>query len=221
MLQIIYEWMKNIIVFMILTTVVLNLLGKGNYKKYVKLVTGLILVLLVIRPILTLTGNAEYMDFSLDSYDSLSQAKDLKYDIFAMEEAREIDIMKEYKQVILQQTKKLVADEGLEVVDMKLTVEENRASINFGKIHSMSLTARYQGAEESDSNELPMEQIIPIKRVTIDPIRIEDKENEVENNQPLKLSPMEIHIKKILSDFYNINNSNINITIQEDHDGTR
>lgn len=216
MIEAIYNWMKNIIVFMILSTVVLNLLGKSNYKKYVGLIIGLILVLLVIRPVLLLTQNSEYMDFSLDSYGTLSDAQDLSSEIFAMEKQSTIDILAEYKQVILKQTDKLIAEKGLEVVSMSMVVEEDKLSSEFGMIRSMSLIAHYK-----TSNEMPGEtgKIALVEQVEIDQISLKQKEGKVEETQQNSLSPIEIYIKSLLSDFYNIEDNNINITIQEDRDG--
>ncbi len=216
MMEVIYNWMKNIIVFMILSTVVLNLLGKSNYKKYVGLIIGLILVLLVIRPILLLTQNIDYMDFSLNSYGSLNDAQDLSSEIFAMEEQSNIDILAEYKQVIHNQTDKLIAEKGLEVVTMTLEIEEDKLSSEFGMIRRMSLVLHYK-----TSNEMPGEtgEIAQVEKVAIEQIRLGNEEEKVEETQQNSLSPMEIYIKSLLSDFYNIESNNINITIQEDRDG--
>lgn len=215
-MEVIYNWMKNIIVFMILSTVVLNLLGKSNYKKYVGLIIGLILVLLVIRPILLLTQNIDYMDFSLNSYGSLNDAQDLSSEIFAMEEQSNIDILAEYKQVIHNQTDKLIAEKGLEVVTMTLEIEEDKLSSEFGMIRRMSLVLHYK-----TSNEMPGEtgEIAQVEKVAIEQIRLGNEEEKVEETQQNSLSPMEIYIKSLLSDFYNIESNNINITIQEDRDG--
>ncbi|MDD5937017.1 MAG: stage III sporulation protein AF [Clostridiales bacterium] len=215
MIQTLYDWMKNIIVFMILTTVILNLLGKSNYKKYVGLITGLILVLLVIRPILTLVGKAEYMDFSLESLESLSDAQDFEHEIFAMEEQREVDILSEYRKVIMKQTNKLIGEKGLEVVTMAIDVEEDKSSIEFGNIRSMTLVTRYK-----TSMDMPGKtgEISKVEKVEIGQIVLGQDGTNLKESQQNSLSPMEVSIKKLLSDFYNIENNNINITIQEDRD---
>lgn len=60
-MQSLYEWMKDIIIFMILVTVIMNLLGKSSFKKYVGIVTGLLLVLYVIKPLIALAGNSDFL----------------------------------------------------------------------------------------------------------------------------------------------------------------
>ncbi|MBQ4068696.1 MAG: stage III sporulation protein AF [Lachnospiraceae bacterium] len=45
-------YIKEILVFLILTAVINNLLPNNSYKKYVRLFTGLILIIILIAPIL-------------------------------------------------------------------------------------------------------------------------------------------------------------------------
>ena len=218
MIEALYDWMKNIIVFMIISTVILNLLGKSNYKKYLGLVTGLILVLLVIGPILSLTGKINYFDFSMDSYESLFDAQDLSKEMFQMEERSNIDIFEQYKQVMINQTDSLISEKGLTVASMEITIIEDKTNPDFGKLVSLKLVAEYK-----KSNEMPGKtgEILPIEKIEIGQIRFDAKEDKVEESQQNGLSPMENSIKNLLADFYNMDGNNININIQEDHDGKR
>lgn len=218
MIDALYNWMKSIIVFMIITTVILNLLGKSNYKKYVGLVTGLVLVLLVIGPILSLSGKIQYFDFSMDSYESLVEAQDLSNEMFAMEESSSVDIFAQYKQVIMNQTESIISEKGLTVVTMDVEVVEDKANQEFGKILSMSLVATYK-----TNNEMPGKtgDIPPIEKVEIGQITFDSQENDMDKSQQNGLSAMEIYIKNQLADFYNVDGNNININIQEDRDGKR
>lgn len=50
----IYEWMKNLAVFYIFLTAVMNLLPDRRYGEYIKFFMGLLLILLVLAPLLQL-----------------------------------------------------------------------------------------------------------------------------------------------------------------------
>lgn len=50
----IYEWMKNLAVFYIFLTAVMNLLPDKRYGEYIKFFMGLLLILLVLAPLLQL-----------------------------------------------------------------------------------------------------------------------------------------------------------------------
>lgn len=218
MIEALYEWMKNIIVFMIISTVILNLLGKSNYKKYVGLITGLILVLLVIGPILSLTGKISYFDFSLDSYASLVDAQDLSKEMFSMEEQSTLDIFEQYKQVIINQTDSLLAQKGLTVVTMEIDVVTDKTSKDFGEILQMNIVAAYK-----TNLEMPGKtgEILSIEKIEIGQISFDSEYEKGQESEQNSLSAMENSIKIMLADFYNVDSNNININIQEEHDGKR
>lgn len=215
-----YSWMKNIIIFLILVTVIFNLLGKSNYKKYVGLVTGLILVLLVITPIITLFGKEDILNFSLNSHGTLVQAEDISDELFRMEKLSEDSMFSEYKEVIRGQTIKLLSEKGLVLRSMKIEINTDKDSLNFGEILGMEIEASYLKTSEitKEGEKTGVDKIDP---VTIGQIKVDSNEGEKQEKQQISLSPMEINIKNVLADFYNVDSSNINISIQEDHDGEK
>ncbi len=213
-----YSWMKNIIIFLILVTVIFNLLGKSNYKKYAGLVTGLILVLLVVTPIITLFGKEDILNFSLNSHGTLVQAEDISEELFRMEKLSEDSIFAEYREVLRGQTVKLLEEKGLILRSMQIDINKDKDSINFGKILAMDIKASYLRTNEV-VREGEVSGKLQVEPVTIGQIKVDSKEEESKGSQPISLSPMEINIKNVLADFYNVDSSNINISIQEDHDG--
>lgn len=61
MLQRIYGWMQNLAVYMVLVTAFLQALPENGYRKYVRFFCGLLLVVLLVQPVLDLTGAAGRM----------------------------------------------------------------------------------------------------------------------------------------------------------------
>lgn len=51
-----FEWIRNVAYYMILVAAVMHVVPKGNYQKYIRLFTGMILILLLSSPILKLFG---------------------------------------------------------------------------------------------------------------------------------------------------------------------
>lgn len=47
----VYEWVRNITYYMIFITVVGNLLADSKYEKYLRFFAGIILILLVLKPL--------------------------------------------------------------------------------------------------------------------------------------------------------------------------
>ncbi len=55
----IYEWIRNLVCYLILFTAVLEILPGKEYKKYIQFFAGLVLILLLTSPILKITGTEE------------------------------------------------------------------------------------------------------------------------------------------------------------------
>ncbi len=56
MFQYIYQWMIQATFYMVVFTAVMQLLPNGDYQKYVKFFTGLIMILLILTPAMKLLG---------------------------------------------------------------------------------------------------------------------------------------------------------------------
>lgn len=54
-----YDWMYQITFYLVIFTAALQLLPSGNYRKYVRFFVGLVLILLVISPVLKLSGTGD------------------------------------------------------------------------------------------------------------------------------------------------------------------
>lgn len=57
-MDMIYEWLRNVAVFFILMTAVLNVLPDEKYRKYVQFFLGLVMLIVLCRPILAI-GNLD------------------------------------------------------------------------------------------------------------------------------------------------------------------
>jgi stage III sporulation protein AF len=206
----IYGWVKNIIIFLVLTTIISNLLGKSSYKKYVNLITGIILVILVISPLLKLFQMNGVLDYYF-SFNILStQANDMKSRLIDTEKGQMSEILKSYKDEIKTQVGEILKEQELYIVNINLGIDEDTKSSTFGKLKNMELTASYVRQKNNKSDSTRIEDI------DIDKINIEKSKEDKKKAERDSLSPKEIKIKNLLSDFYNINPNNINISIQED-----
>lgn len=143
---------KSIIFFLILSTLVEQLIGQTRYKPYVRLITGFMLISLMIRPIFGFLGNeADVEDvFSrmASNAESLSFQDDAK-------EAKEEQVCQELETILKK---------------YKIKAEEIRISLDSeGEVASVSIEAA--GAKNREKA-----------------------------------------LKRVISNFYNVKNSNINIS---------
>lgn len=58
MLENLYEWIRQITCYLILVTVVMQVVPGEGYRRYIRLFTGMILVMMITAPILRFLGSA-------------------------------------------------------------------------------------------------------------------------------------------------------------------
>lgn len=204
-MEIAYSWIKNIVVYMIINTIIMNLLGNKSYKKYVSIVSGMILVLIVISPLIKLMKLEANLDYFLQANDFAIESSNFKNDLSRMEQEQIDQIFVEYRDKIRQQVKELLLEQKVYLETIKLTFNQDVGSATFGEILDMNITASIENSKAKDSNNLTIEEI-EISHITIG--------EESESIEKPLLSPLEIDLKNRLSDFYNIEQGNINISIQ-------
>jgi stage III sporulation protein AF len=208
MLDMIYDWIKNIIIFLVLTTIITNLLGKSAYKKYINLITGMILLILVISPLFKLLNLEDSLDYFFSANYLLAETKEINVKLNEMEDKKIESIILEYKEKIKTQIETILESEDLYINSMTLTIDEENNSLTYGQIQNLDIIASYVRVKDEVKPK-------KVDKINIGKIKIgENNESEQENVREI-LTPNEINVKKRLSDFYNMNPDNINISIQE------
>lgn len=201
----IYSWVKNIVIYMILNTIIMNLLGNSSYKKYVSIVSGMILVLIVISPLMNIMKFDGKLDYLMLSNDFAIETSDFKNDLSQMEKEQSDVVFSEYTDKLKTQVAEMLLEDGVYLASFELTFDQQVGKNTFGEILGMDITAGLNNMEE-DPDAIPS-----IDEIEINNIDINGQEEKASVDL---LSPMEINIKKRLSDFYNIEPDNINISIQ-------
>ncbi len=202
----IYSWIRNIVIYLLINTIIMNLLGNKSYKKYVSIVSGMILVLIVISPLIRLMKLEENLDYFLQANDFAVEASDFKSDLNRMEEAQVDAIFADYKEKIQEQVKDILLKEKVYIKNFNITFDYDNESTTFGEILRMDITAKLKKEDEEEQADNLSIDAIEIERIIF---------GKDDNSQLEELpSPLEIELKTELSDFYNIEPGNININIQ-------
>lgn len=206
-MQGVYDWIKNIVFFLVLLTIVNNVIGNESYKKYVNLISGMILIIIVISPIFNLFDIEKTLDFYLDKNTFITESHNFNKELIKLEDRQTQVIVEEYKKEIIKRTGKLLENEDLYISQIHIDIDDKIDGDSFGKIEKLDVIASYIAKRESEIIE-------PIKKIGIDKVEIGQGEEIIPQGDST-LSEKELHIKKILSDFYNVKAENINISIEE------
>ena len=74
MIDYLYEWVRGIAYYMVLVTVVMQMTAAESYRKYIRLFTGIILVLMILAPVMRIFGiNGEEIWMQEEGYEELAQ----------------------------------------------------------------------------------------------------------------------------------------------------
>lgn len=182
-MQFITEWIRNIIVFLLLATILHLILPNSNLQKYVKFVVSLLLVVLILTPLFKLLQtdvNEVIANFNQEKYvaggttENSVDAK--KKEIQASQRAYNLELMA--VQMKKQIGKELEQKYGMTVSDVKVIVSENKTEIKSPKdIQSVIVTL--QPAESSRQGAIET-----VKQIEIN--TKEPKERTEETNAEMK-----------------------------------
>lgn len=194
-----YTWVKNIAYFFILITIVMNVIPGKQYKKYIKLFTGIILILIILSPISQLFKLEETLSYYLSMENYQLELEQVPYDLILADEKHYKMVTSSYEEDIRNQIEIWAKEKGLYLLDTSIYWEMDSTSSDYGKIKGMDLIMSKK--EHSESIKIGIEKII----VSL------NKEEESKNQGSVE----EIYLKTLIQDFYNIPDNNINVSIQE------
>ncbi len=194
-------WVFSIAVFLILVTLILQLLPE-RFKKYLNFYTGVLLMLITIKPITSLLK----IDSSISSYFELGEMA-LKLDEISnslnlTRDVTEDKLIDEYNTIIEENITGLLIEYGYTILDILIDWNLDADSEAYGSITKIDIVLRDKSTSGSIGGIRPIEPIIIG----------EDKESE---NATTATKPEVVEIKNKLAGFYNLSKAHINITIQE------
>lgn len=190
------SWLKDIVVLFILISIAELIMPKGNLKKYIRLVIGLLIIYTIISPFARLFR----LDFSLDkvvfNYAKPETFNSIDLEDFYLKQEKQIE--KIYLDKIIEDLKDLIeSDTDYELVDGDITILKDED--NYGEIDYLTLYLK-ENKGNKDSDTIYIEKIGTIKvNLNLDKEYTEDEDDE--------------SIKLLISNSYGIEKDKISIKI--------
>lgn len=113
----IYGWMKSIVIYLILSGIVVNLAPGNNYKKYIHFFTGLLLLIIIAKPVRFL--------FNVGSFDIDRLMADIDYSMLYETEDLEDDRENYFDLSIGESVKQLMVDEGFYPLSVEIITTDD------------------------------------------------------------------------------------------------
>ena len=174
-----------------------NLLPNKKYEKYIRLFAGMVLILLVVKP---LTGSLRLEDKISRYFESISfqnEADELKNDLIGMENIRLVKVIEQYQEAVAGDLEQMAQMEGFYPVSTSVTIEGDQEKENFGQVTRISMTV----SAETDPQETLVE---PVKKVEIG-----DRDQVVKENTSLNT------LRKRIEEYYGLEGTYVEIQLEE------
>ena len=206
MVAFISEWVVTIISLIIFTTFIEILIPNSNYKRYIDVVMGFLLVVVILTPLTKFIGGQ--VDFEegilrasnqLELSTAQNRMSNVQYD---NDEA----VIRLYKNEISKQLQDYIEkNTEYAVNNISIEIDDNSGSPEFGSIKNFNITL-----EKKTENVKPVNKTVKPIQINI-PVR-KNNNNTVEAGSILVSNETDL-IKENIGNLYNISKDNINIHI--------
>ena len=178
------NWVGNILFFLVLITVSENLLPGKKYNKYIRLCAGMVLILLVVRPLTAGFHLEEQINRYFESFAFQQEARDLSKEILGIEQQRLGQIIDSYEQVVETDLDAMAREMGLVPVRTAAVIDRNRDSGDYGLVVrvEMEVESRTDGEDDGTCAVQAMNPVKPVETVNVK-IRENRDEREVEKDE--------------------------------------
>lgn len=183
------DWVGNILFFLVLITVAENLLPGKKYNKYIRLCAGMVLILLVVRPLTAGFHLEEQINGYFESFAFQQDAKDLSREILGIEKQRLGQMIDSYEQVVETDLEAMARDMGLVPARTAAVIDRDQDSAKYGLVVRVEMEVQRQDEKGKDGDEkgYAVQAVNPVSPV--EPVNVavreskEDREPETGNSE--------------------------------------
>ncbi len=120
----IFTWVKNLVCFYLLLTVVLHLLPRQSYRKYVRFFSGMLLTILVVSPVLSLLGDEEALREKISQAEFFQDLDNHKLDTEHLEMTQKEIYLREYERALEMDVSRMAQEKQLAAQEVKVRLTE-------------------------------------------------------------------------------------------------
>ncbi len=158
MLIFIENWLKNLIVIIILISMVRMILPSGRLKSYIRFILSLVVMLLIVQPFVEVVKGSDYLIEGLLQVQNTLDFEEARIETMVQTINNQQDAIKLYKQKIVQQlehelsvlTSKVVVIESIEIIEDENNKEFGYVTSIDVKVESTDFTEAAQEVMLSD-----------------------------------------------------------------------
>ncbi len=146
-MEYIISWIKNIAVFYIIASLINNIIPDNKYRKYIKLFLGIVMIIMLIKPVGELLNMDGQFELKLMSDNQRQMSWELAQELSLADEDRALAITGEYVENISNNIEQYCNELGIEYIASDVEIDTNMESEALGSI-------TYIGVEISTGTQL-------------------------------------------------------------------
>lgn len=151
--ELLLDWARNILFFMVFLSVISHLLADRSYEKYIRFFAGMVLILIIISP---LKGGLDFQEQAGILFEEFS-------DFWEKQQAGEVlaDVDKnrlgmffsEYKKETEKRIGEMAEAEGFVCRGVEVTLQERSESSDYGRVEKIRLHLKKEENVDGEQNE--------------------------------------------------------------------
>lgn len=210
-MEVLKDLVRNILTYYIILSVLMAMIGKSSYKKYIEMFSGLVMIIIILNPLIKLFGAQDTLDMNLQKNQLYEVTQAESDDVMVAELKQRDAVLKQYKDTIAKQIDTVMKNYDYSATNVEVTIDEEVDSETFGQVKNISVCCQ-KGTEE-ESEEASVTQEIAIPEIKIGTKK--EIEKEVTDTLETKDAMLEI------ANMYGIEASQIKIQVEEDSQNER
>lgn len=176
------QWAGNILYFLILVMVLRSILPSKAYQDYLKLFTGLVLILIVMQPVTRGLGLEELIDLGFEKFSFQAESQELRQQVLGIERERRAQVIGIYEQEVEDHVAAMAEEQGISVAQTKAVIGDEPEQENYGKIISIKIMLAQN--PEGENKVQPVSEVseIQVQSIQVDSARKTDGQLQSEDD---------------------------------------
>nr|WP_243414834.1 stage III sporulation protein AF [Sporosalibacterium faouarense] len=195
MIDFLRSWVINIVVLVIFLSFLDMILPKSNMKRYINMIAGLLIIIVLINPFINLL--TKDIDIEREVFSNIIESNNIgentNENISKIQDQQVIEI---YKGTLKKEISELINTKTEYVLsDISIDIEEDKEAESFGKIKKVSLILSNNKRSQSDEDIKVKVDSIKDVSVNVDTKKMSDTSSSSKEFE---------EVRKIISDSYSI-----------------
>ncbi len=151
--ELLFDWARNILFFMVFLSVISHLLADRSYEKYIRFFAGMVLILITISPLkggLNFQEQAGILFEEFSDFWEIQQAGEVLADV---DKNRLGMFFSEYKKETEKRIGEMAEAEGFVCRGAEVTLQERSESSDYGRVEKIRLHLKKEENVDGEQNE--------------------------------------------------------------------